>query len=470
MNSTIKKQIKVGGSKMSNIKDTIWNHLKNKEIDELKSLLKDIEDIEILSIIKDLSPQNQAIVYRLLNKDTALFVFEQLDTGFQQKLLNSFTEEKSIEIISDLAPDDRVRLLDELPATVAKKLIDSLSVEERKVTNILMGYEAETAGRIMTTEYIYLKRDETVDKALVKVREMAKDKETIYTLYVISNSMKLEGVLSLKDLLIADSNSKIEDIMSTKVIKVNTDTDQEKVVKRLKDYGLLAIPVVDKEDRLLGIVTIDDGMDILEEEATEDIFGSAGLTDLTRKESTKSDVLVNGSLWQIWKVRLPFLVITLLGGLLAGVVIQGFEDTLQSVAVVAVFIPVIMDMGGNVGTQSSTVFTRGLLLGHIKTENIFKHILKEIKVGLSMGTLVGITATIVATVWQGIPELGLAVGLSLMVTMTMATSLGFLVPYVLIKLNIDQAAGTDPIITSIKDVFGLLIYFLSVNYFVGHLL
>lgn len=455
---------------MLNIKETILDYINNKDMDSLKQLINKTEAVEILYVIKDLSPDEQVIVYRLLTKDRALFVFEQLSTSLQQKLLSSFTEDKAIETITQLAPDDRVRLLDELPATVAKKLIGALSTEEREITNILLGYEAETAGRIMTTEYICLKRELTVDEALKRVKENAKDKETIYTLYITNSSRKLEGVLSLKDLFIADSNSKIEDIMQKKVVKVSTDTDQEKVAKILQEFDLLAIPVVDKEDRLVGIVTIDDAMDILEEEATEDIFDNAGLADLTKKESNRSDVLINGSLMQIWKVRLPFLVITLFAGLLAGAVIEGFEATLQSIAVVAVFIPVIMDMGGNIGTQSSTVFARGLLLGQIKMKDIKKHLLKEMSVGLSIGSLVGVSAGIVATIWQGIPELGMAVGLALIITMTIATILGFIVPYTLIKLNIDQAAGTDPIITSIKDVTGLLIYFVLVNYFLGHLL
>lgn len=455
---------------MTNIKETILDYINNKDMDSLKQLINKAEDVEILYVIKELSPDEQVIVYRLLTKDRALFVFEQLGTNVQQKLLNSFTEDKAIETITELDPDDRVRLLDELPATVAKKLISALSTEEREITNILLGYEAETAGRIMTTEYICLKRDLTVDEALKRVKENAKEKETIYTLYVTDNSRKLEGVLSLKDLFIADSNSKIEDIMLKKVVKVSTDTDQEKVAKVLQEFDLLAIPVVDKEDRLVGIVTIDDAMDILEEEATEDIFDKAGLSDLTKKESNRSDVLINGSMWEIWKVRLPFLVITLFGGLLAGFVIEGFEETIQSIAVVAVFMPIIMDMGGNVGTQSSTVFARGLLLGQIRMKDIRKHLLKEMSVGLSIGAIVGISTGIVATLWQGIPELGLAVGLSLIITMTFATALGFIVPYVLIKLNIDQAAGTDPIITSIKDVTGLLVYFLLVDLFLGGLI
>ncbi|SDK12584.1 magnesium transporter [Natronincola ferrireducens] len=420
--------------------------------------------------MRELSSEEQAIVYRLLSKDKALLVFEQLDTQLQQKLLSSFTEDKVIEMISELAPDDRVRLLDELPAKVTKKLIASLSPEERKETALLMGYEEETAGRIMTTEYVRLKRSYTASEALENIRIHAQDKETIYTIYITDDSRKLEGVLSLRELVMASPEIKLEDIMHKKVIKVATDTDQEEVARTLQELDLLALPVVDKENRLVGIITIDDAMDILEEETTEDIFDKAGLADLNRKESDRSERLVNGSVLQIWKVRLPFLIITMLGGLMAGVVIESFEEALEAIAAVAIFIPVIMDMGGNAGTQSSTIFARGLILGHINTKKFLKHLGKETFVGLSMGVLVGVVTGIIASVWQGIPELGIAVGLALAITMTLATALGFFIPYALFKLGIDQAAGADPIITTIKDISGLLIYFVLVTQFLGYLL
>jgi len=380
-----------------------------------------------------------------------------------------------------MAPDARVKLLDEMPAGVAQKLIGSLSKDERAVTNALMGYKPETAGRIMTPEYISLKKDMTAAAALEKVRKQAKDKETIYTLFVTDDRKKLEGVLALKELIVADVDSKIEDIMSKKPISVFTDTDQENVARTLQELDLLAIPVVDKEELLVGIVTIDDAIDILDEEATEDILDAAGFADITGKETDRSEVLVRGSLWKIWKVRLPFLLITLAAGFLAGMVIGGFEETLESIAVVAIFIPLIMDMGGNVGTQSSTVFARGVVLGHIEPKKFVKHFVKEIGIGFSMGLFIGTLAcviiAIIATffswisVFSGITiMLGLAVGLALVCTMTLAALLGFLVPFVLIKFNVDQAAGSAPIITSIKDIAGLLIYFVFVMMFLGHMM
>ena len=455
---------------MENFKKSIWAYLKDKDMDALKKLLNSAEELEILEAINDLSADEQVVIYRLLNKDKALAVFEQLDIRLQQELISSFTEEKAIEMVEELAPDDRVRLLDELPATVAKKLLESLSPEERQVTNVLLGYEAETAGRIMTTEYVRLSREMTVAEAMSKIKISAKDKETIYTLYITDEVRTLEGVISLRELLVAESDEKIEDLMQKKVIKVSIDTDQEEVARLLQELDLLAIPVVDKEKRLVGIITVDDAMDILEDEATEDMFDSAGIADIKNQESNRSEILVFGSLWQIWKMRLPFLIFTLIGGIFAGMVIDGFEETLESVAIVAVFIPIIMDMGGNVGTQSATVFTRGLLLGHIKMKDVKKNLFKEIFVGVTMGGLVGLVTGLIAYFWYGIPGLGIAVGLALAFTTSIAAGLGFFVPYLLVKFNIDQASGTGPIITSIKDITGLLVYFYLVTVFLGHLL
>jgi len=451
------------------LKETILTCLKNKDVETLKALLATAEDMEIMHAFISLSPNEQVIVFRLLLKDSALRIFEHLDTDLQQNLLRSFTDETVIEFVNELAPDDRVKLLDELPALVAKKLINSLSVDEREVTNVLMGYEPETAGRIMTTEYISLQKSMTARQALEKVRRQAKDKETIYTLFVTDNTKKLEGTLTLQGLLMADDGSRVEDIMSKKPISVSTDTDQEEVARTVQELDLMAISVVDKEDRMVGIVTFDDVMDILEDEATEDIYDHAGLADVTDSETSRSEVLVRGSLWKIWKVRLPVLLITLGVGLVSGLVISGFEQTLESIAVVAIFIPVIMGMGGNVGTQSATIFVRGVVLGHINMGNFLRHFIKEIGVGFSMSVVIGSTLGLIAAVWQGIPMLGMAVAIALFASVTVASMLGFLVPFVLIKLNLDQAAGSAPIVTSVKDVVALVIYFTSVSVFLGNM-
>ena len=450
------------------LKENILSCLKEKDMETLKILLTSAEDVEILNIFYELSPNEQVIVFRLLAKDDALSIFEELDTEDQQNLLRSFTDAQAIELINELAPDDRVRLLDELPATVAKKMLAALSPSERAMTNLLMGYEAQTAGRIMTPEYVHLHKELTAIEALEKVKQNAVDKETIYTIYITDDERTLEGVLSLRDLLIAEPYAKLDEIMEKISVTVSTDTDQEEVARLLQKLNWLAVPVVDKENRLVGIVTIDDAIDILEDEATEDILTSGGI--FASKEATRSETLIRGSLWAIWKVRLPFLFITIIAGMFAAVIIGDFEEMLEATVAVAFFIPLIMDMGGNVGTQSSTVFARGVVLGHINMKGFFKQFMKEIGVGFSLGIITGMISGIIASVWQGEPMLGFAVGLALVVTMTLAALLGFLVPYILVKLNVDQAAASAPIITSIKDISGLLLYFLFASIFLSHLL
>ncbi|MCL2557826.1 MAG: magnesium transporter [Treponema sp.] len=447
------------------IRETIEGCLERKDMGTLKALLAGAEDMELLEAFVALSSERQAVVFRLLLKDAALRLFEQLDTDLQRALLQSFTDERVREFVNEMPPDDRVKLLDELPAVVAKKLLESLSPEERKVTAILMGYEAETAGRIMTTEYISLEREMTAARALEKIRRQARDKETIYTLFVTDGENRLEGVLSLQRLILADSDAQVADVMAKSPVRVSTDDDQEKVARTLQDLNLLAIPVVDREERLVGIVTIDDAVDILEDEATEDIFNQAGLADVDRSEADRSAILITGSLWKIWKVRLPFLFITLAAGLLAGAVVGGFEEALKSVAAVAIFIPLIMDMGGNVGTQSAIVFVRGMVLGHVSHRRFFRHLLKEIGIGFSMGLVIGLISGTIAAIWQGLPMLGVAVGVALTISMTMTAMFGFLIPFILIKLKGDEAAGSGPMITSINDIAGLFIYFVCVTIF-----
>ena len=457
----------------TNLYDSIMDYLNQKDMNGLKQLLTDANEVDVLDAIQKLSDQDQAIAYRLLSKDRALDVFEQLDTDDQQNLLRSLTDEMAIELINELAPDDRVKLLDELPATVAKKMISALTPNEREMTNLLMGYEAQTAGRIMTPEFVHLHKGITTAEALEKVKIDAVEKETIYTIYITDEKKKLEGVISLRDLLIAKPDVLVETIMEDIASSVSTDTDQEEVARLMQKMDWLAVPVVDKESRLVGIVTIDDAVDVLEDEATEDILTSGGI--FASKEANRSETLIHGSLWAIWKVRLPFLFITIIAGMLAAVVIEGFEEVLESVVAVAFFIPLIMDMGGNVGTQSSTVFARGVVLGHINMKNFFRHFIKEVGVGLSLGLVSGVISGLIASgmsaiFWESIPLLGVAVGLAVAATMTLAALLGFLVPFVLVKLNIDQAAGAAPIITSIKDISGLLIYFAFVAIFLGYLI
>ena len=456
---------------MINFKEAVLTHLKAKEVNGLKKILNEANELDIINIMDEMSNEELALAYRLLNKDLALEVFEGLDINDQQKLIKTLTERDAIEIFKELAPDDRVRLLDELPAGVAKRMLASLNKDDRDEINLLMGFEPETAGRWMTPEYVRLPMEWTAAHALERVRAFAKQKETIYTMFVTTENRQLKGVLSLRELLVADADAIVGDIMQTDFISFTTDTDQAEVAESIQTLDLLAAPIVDRENRLVGIVTVDDAMDILQDETTEDILNSAGLVggDVTESETTRSATLIEGSMPKIWKARIPFLVITMVAGFLAAGVMGQFEDILESVAIVAIFIPIIMDMGGTIGTQSSTIFTRGMLLGHIKLTSIWKHIAKEVLIGVSLGAIIGAVTGVISYFLTGKTELALALALALTATMTLAAFLGFTVPYILMKLNLDQATGTGPLITSIKDISGLLIYFGLVALFFGAL-
>ncbi|MFN2364410.1 MAG: magnesium transporter [Halarsenatibacteraceae bacterium] len=450
--------------------DRVIELLENEDVKELKTLLNNEDMVDLMQIMRELDRANRVICYRLLNKDLAMEVFERLDIEVQEELISDFAETEINSIFKELAPDDRVRLLDELPARVAKKLLNNLNKEERNQTSELLGYEDETAGRIMTPHYIRFKRGTKIDEAMKKLRAVGEERETVYNLYVTTDTRLLEGSVSLRDLIMADGDQKIEEIMKPDPIKVDTETDQEEVARLLQEQDLLAVPVVDKENRLVGIITVDDAFDVIEEETTEDIFDKVGINTMNQKQEGRSRVLIEGKLREILKARLPFLLITLIGGFMAGFVIQGFEASLKAVAAIAVFIPVVMDMGGNVGTQSSTIFSRALVLGQINVRNFMRHLFKEMLVGLNMGTIIGIIGGLVAHLWQGIEGFGIAVALSLAITITLASSLGFIIPFILFKLDFDQAAGADPIIITIKGITGLFIYFYLVNFFLGNLM
>ncbi len=448
-----------------NLLRNIRTYFDDKDLNALKDLINKLDTFVVADIIEVLEPEEQVTVLRLLSKERALEVFEHIEAYVQQSLLQSFTDENAIEYFEALEPDDRIKLMEELPAGIAKKLLDSLTHSEREMTSLLLGYKPGTAGQIMTPKYIRLMRSMTVNEAIEKVRESGKDLETVNLLYVTDEKRILEGVVSLSEIIMAQPENLISDIMRKEPLKVNTEMDEERVAFLLKESDLIALPVVDLEDRLVGVVTIDDAIDILEDQATDAAFDKAGFLELNRMEKDRSRVLIDGSVFDVWRVRIPFLIITLLGGMLAGGLISYFEETLRAIVAVAFFVPVIMDMGGNVGTQSSTIFTRALLLGQIDFKKFIKYWLREIFIGFTVGAFLGTAGGLAVFLWQGTVILGLVVGASLCITIIFATALGFFVPFVLVKFGFDQAAGADPIITTIIDIVGLGIYFSLVRLF-----
>ncbi len=444
------------------------------QTDQLKKMLAELDEYLIADMIEILEPEKQVVVFRLLDKQTALDVFEFIETEVQQDLIQNFTDDKAIEFFKNLEPDDRAALMDELPAKVAKRLLHALSKKERDLTTLVMGYQPGTAGHIMTPKYISFKQGMTVQDALDRIREVADEVETVYHLYVTDKTRKLEGMVLLKDLITADPEEKIENIMHTDPTHVKHEVADEIVAQLLQDSDMLAVPIVDTENRLLGVVTVDDAIDILEDEAIDREITAAGFLDFSSRERDRSRILTSGKFTQILGMRVPFLLITLAGGMFAGFVIGGFEEILESVVVLAFFIPVIMDMGGNVGTQSSTIFSRAVALGHINFGRFLKQWSREVGIGAIMGLILGVLGAIIAYLWQGVLmdfeyplQLAGVIFTALFFTIVIATALGFFVPFIMMKIGADSAASSAPFITTIKDITGLLIYFLLATWLLG---
>lgn len=407
--------------------------------------------------------QKVELMQRLADTDAAL-ILQEMEDYEQADILRLLSKERAKEILKNLASDDAADLIGELSVEEAQEMLQLIEEEEESLDlGELLKYPEDSAGGIMTTEYISLPADIPVEDAIARLREVAPKAETIYYVYVVDEEGLLIGVLSLRDLIASSDGTLLKNIMRHNVISVNAGLDQEEVARIVSKYDLLAVPVVDDQERMLGIVTVDDVIDVLEQEATEDIYHLAGASEIEGMELTKAPVS------KVVSLRLPWLLISMAGGILSGSVIGAFESTLEAIVMLAVFIPVIMDMGGNVGTQSSTIFIRGLATGEIDSSEIWPYFLREIKIGVVMGVICGIMISISAYIWQGNPYLGLVVGISMLATISVAALIGTLVPLLCNMINIDPAITAGPFVTTIKDVTGLLIYFVVASAFLEHL-
>lgn len=417
---------------------------------ELASMLA----ADIAELLEHTDDKLSIIVFRLLSKDAAADVFSHMSPEKQIALSRLTNDEELAIIVNELFFDDKIDFLEEMPAYVVKKILKNSSETERKLVNHFLNYPDSSAGGLMTIEFVDLNKHMTVAQALEKIRATAPNKETIYTCYCTDAYRKLEGTVSLKDLILASPATAVEEIMQKEVLSVDTHEDQEHIAALFQKYDLLSLPVVDHEKRLVGIITVDDVVDVIEKENTEDFHMMAAVYGKSRR-----DKLLQGSVPNAIRLRLPWLIITLFGGMLAGGIIQIFEEALTAVIVLAMFIPVIMDMGGDVGIQTSTIVIRGLATGDINKENVWKCLIREIMIGISMGVICGVVIGIAGQIWQGVPMLGVAVGGAMITTITGASFLGAFLPVIFNRVGVDPAVVSGPLITTIKDITGLLIYF-----------
>jgi magnesium transporter len=422
------------------------------DLNRLKFELNQLPAVDVGDFIVELPPGRQAITFRLLQKDQATDVFEYLPPEVREELIGSLHDVQVGHIIEEMRPDDRAELFDELPAGVVRRLLQNLSATERQATATILGYPEGTTGRIMTTEYVRLRQGLTVAEAISKIRLNDEDKETIYYAYVTDDNRKLMQVVSLRQLLFSLPDARLKDLASDRVIKVYTETPQEEAAQVMKRYDLLALPVVDREDRLVGIVTIDDIIDVLEEEATEDIQRIAGASG--GDESALSNPL------RKLRNRLPWLVGIMALYIGASSAIAPFQSTISMVPVLAVIMPLFSNTGGTVGIQALTVTIRSLGVGEVTSKDTLRILKRELLAGVGTALALGTTMILLSLIWTKPGErwVALVAGLVMATNSIVAVTLGTLLPMAMKRLKVDPALISGPLVTTLLDTIGFILF------------
>ena len=451
------------------VQKAMQTFLDGKKYTTLRDMLVTMNPSDIAAIFDSLEEQRIPVMYRLLPKELAAEVFVEMEPDAQELLIKGFSDNELKEVLDELYVDDAADLVEEMPANVVKRILKHADPEMRTAINQILRYKEYSAGSIMTTEYVSLRPNMTVEEAILRIRRQGVDKETIYTCYVTDSSRKLLGLVSVKDLLLADDDeTPIREIMTTNVIFATTSTDQEEVARMLSKYNFLAMPVLDSESRMVGIVTFDDAMDVMEEEATEDIEMMAGMTP-SEKPYLKSTPI------ELFKNRFPWLSMMMVSATFTGLIMTAFEDALAKVIALSAFIPMLMGTGGNSGSQSSVTVIRGLSLGELKFKDIGVVLWKELRTAILCG--LGLALVCFAKIWLidrmlfGNTDITLMVDLvvccALCVTVIIAKAVGAVLPMVAKVLGADPAVMASPFITTIVDAVSLLVYFLFAKLILG---
>lgn len=419
----------------------------------LRAALAEMNEVDVAQFLEALPQQDGALVFRMLDKDKASDVFSELEGGTQQMLVKAFSDQEVTALVEDLAVDDAVDLLEDMPANVVKRILQSATPDTRGLINQFLKYPADSAGSIMTAEYTDLRAGMTVREAIAHIRATGEDRETVYTCYVVSTHRRLLGVVSVRSLLLARDDDLVQDLMERDVICVETDTDQEQTARLLNRYNLLSIPVVDREKRLVGIVTVDDATDILEEEATEDFERMAALAP-SEKPYLKTGV------FELARHRILWLLVLMVSGMVTGGILGRYEAAFSAIPLLVTFIPMLTDTGGNAGSQSSTLVIRGLALGEVRPADFLAVLWKELRVSLLVGVvLAAVNYVRLVLMYPGSRMMALTVALTLVCTVLTAKTIGGVLPLAAKKLSLDPAIMASPLITTIVDAVSLVIYF-----------
>ncbi len=440
--------------------------LQEKKFAQLKKELQEMNPADIASLVEEMDEVDEfgerelTLLYRILPKEMAADVFTYMDSGMQKVLINAFSDKELRDVIDELYIDDTVDIIEEMPANVVSRILKNTDADTRKQINQLLNYPKDSAGSVMTTEFVYLKKDSTVKEAFDQIRRIGLVKETVYTCYVTENR-RLLGVVTVLDMLVADYETHIEDIMETNVISVNTHDDQETAAQMLSKYDLAAIPVVDGDNRLVGIVTFDDAMDVIRDEDTEDIEKMAAMLPSDRP-------YMKQSILQIWKQRIPWLILLMVSATFTGMILSKFEDALSVVPALTIFIPMLMDTGGNSGGQASVTIIRGLSLNEIHFRDIFKVMWKELRVGiLCAATIAAVVFVKVIFIDQKGASIAAVVAITIFFVIVIAKLVGCTLPMLAKKIGFDPAVMASPFITTIVDALSLLVYFAIASRFLN---
>jgi len=417
----------------------------------IRNIIIKLHPADIASILNHFEKEERNYIFDLIqDKKLAAEVLCEIDRGVIEELIGEMEPKNVADIFQEMSYDDSKDIIDHLPEEQAEKILDIMKDKDSREIEELLKYKKDSAGGIMTPDFVALDESMTIEDAIREVRKES-EAEMVFYIYVIDEKNHLVGVVSLRQLILAPFSKSLRDIMAKKVYSVRTDTDQEDVSKIVARYNLLAIPVVDEENKLVGIITVDDIIDVIGQEATEDIYKMAG--------TNEEEILFSKSIFKVARYRLPWLIISLIGGIITGALLWQFKITLKELLALAAFIPVVMHMGGNVAIQSSTITVRGLATGRIDASVITKHILREMLTGAVMGALCGTIIGIVAHIWHGNFILGIIISISMFFAITVASLMGALVPIIFKRLNIDPAIASGPFVTTSNDITGLLIYF-----------
>ena len=442
--------------------EEIFELIGEKKYARLRELLSEMNPADIALILEDVPERELPVIFRILPKELAAEVFVEMDSQMQQLLIEAFSDTELREVMDELFMDDTVDIIDEMPATVAKRILSQTDANTRKMINQLLAYPDDSAGSIMTTEYVDLKKNMTVDAAFDRIRKIGLDTETIYTCYVTDASRRLLGIVTVKDLLLNEKTCVIGDIMDENIIFANTLDDKEEVAGQFEKYDLMALPVVDKENRLVGIITVDDAIDVIQDEATEDIEKMAAILPSDK-------TYFRTGVFSTFKARIPWLLLLMISATFTGAIISGFEEKLTVLPALIAFIPMLMDTGGNSGSQSSVTIIRGISLGDIEFKDIGRVIWKELRVALCCSAVL---ATVnFAKMWlvdylmlhtfdpgRKFAEIGV-VCVTLFFTVIVAKLIGCVLPIIAKKIGFDPAVMASPFITTIVDAISLFIYF-----------